>query len=307
MIRIEIIYVGLALICIGVLSNILNISFILLALGIYIVTGIYICYCINIHSTNEYTKYPLKKTSKIPNVIYTYWNTPIIPFTVQACINSWKKYNPSYTIHIINEKTLHKYCPELVNITTITQQRLSDFIRLYLLQKYGGFWLDSCIYLNQSLDWVHGYQHAEQSEFVGYKLQSFMTTKTPVIESWFLASIPKSYFITNWKNEFFKLNTFSTVTEYVDQLRKTVDFQNIDDPYYLTIHVSCLSVLKSNKYSLSILTAENGPFLSLSNSFWNPIYLPLLLLFYKGKEAPLIKYRGGERYIIEYLNLYTLL
>jgi hypothetical protein len=42
-----------------------------------------------------------------------------------------------------------------------------------MLSMYGGIWLDASILLNKPLDWIHAYQVAEKSEYVGYKINLF--------------------------------------------------------------------------------------------------------------------------------------
>lgn len=286
--------------CVYLLSRFLHIHFIVLLLLLYILLTILIIMVVYYHKHDEYIKYPLYKKSKIPNVIYTYWHSKKIPPFVQYCIYSWKKYNPRYNIHVITEDNISNYIPFSVSHwkNAETQKRVSDFIRLYMLSKYGGIWLDASILLNKPLDWIHAYQVAEKSEYVGYKINLFSKTK-PVIESWFMAAISDSEFMKDWYNEFDRLNTYPSVKEYVDDVAKTTNLQAVLDPYYLAIHVSCLHVNEKKSYRTSLLTAEYGPYLCVATSLWIPIFLPFLLFVFKGAESPLVKYRGGERDFIE--------
>lgn len=278
----------------------------------YLVSGLFFASTILVDPLLEYTKYTLRRTSSIPNVIYTYWHNNDIPNTVRSSIQTWKRLHPDYTIHLITKDTLLDFVPLDVSSSWIhatTPQRFTDFIRLYILSTKGGFWLDSTIRLNRRLDWVHAYQRAEQSEYVGFSIQFFQQSTIPVIDSWFMASIPNSSFMNDWYAKFQVMNSFSSVEMYVDHLAKTTDFQKIEkmDAYYLAIHIAVLSILPNPKYKLSLLVAENGPFLYLAKIYMIMIYLPFIIYLFRGKESPIIKYRSGERNFLESWGLSSLL
>jgi len=272
----------------------------------YIFMVCYISRSISNQKFPEYNKYKERKSSKIPNVIYTYWHDGDFPPLVSKCIESWKRHNPGYTIVVLSKENLQQYIPFDINQLRFanTQQQKSDFIRIYVLAEYGGIWLDASIYLNQSLDWIHAYQFNENSEFVGYKINAF--TKTfPVIENWFLACVPKSNFMNDWKDVFYSMNNYETIESYVNSIKQTTDFQGIPSYYfsYLTMHIACQYILQHNNYKLSILEAEKGPFLYLEKIYWNHLYFIPIISIHKGKESPVVKYRKGERIILEKLYL----
>lgn len=260
----------------------------------------------------EYHLYPCVKKSNIPSVIYTYWNTKKLPVSVLSCIRSWKKYNPTYKIHVFNSESIKQF-PIVSFRHAKTQQQIADFLRLYLLSEYGGIWLDASVYLNHSLDWVHSYQVHTQCEYVGYNIK--IDHHTPIIENWFMACIPKSEFISDWKNQFYQMNDFDSISEFVDHLEdyksyiyELGEYTNcVCEPSYLTMHLACLSILSKKSYRLQLLDAEKGPFLYLSAMKWNLMYLPLVFLIHQGKEAPVVKYRGGERSFLDQIMLSSLL
>ncbi len=267
------------------------------------------------HNFKEYNKYPIIKSSKIPNVIYTYWHNENIPTFINKCINSWKRHNPSYDIIIINKNNINKYIPfDIYKLKFAkSNQQVADFIRIYVLSVNGGIWLDASIYLNKSLDWVHSYQVNENSEFIGYKIDGTCkykeTLKYPIVENWFLSCIPNSKFMKDWNDMFFSINNYNSINDYVNFINKTTDLNGICSPTYLTMHIACQYILQNynHNYKLSLLDAENGPYLYNEAINWNMIYLIPLMLYYKGTESPIIKYRGPERKLIDKLKLYYLL
>lgn len=81
------------------------------------------------------------------------------PEIVKICWKSQKKNLPEGTKHIIITKdnyreyiTLPQYIIKKVMAGDITFTHLSDIIRVNLLYKYGGFWLDAAVYVLEPLD-----------------------------------------------------------------------------------------------------------------------------------------------------------
>lgn len=81
------------------------------------------------------------------------------PEIVKACWKSQKRYLPDGVEHIILSKenykdyiTLPSYIMEKVQNGDITLATLSDIIRASLLYKYGGFWMDSTLFLLKPLE-----------------------------------------------------------------------------------------------------------------------------------------------------------
>ena len=248
--------------------------------------------------------------SHIPKVIYTYWNTSTLSPFLKVCLGSWRRHNPEYEVVVLNPDNLQDYGLEgiLQLRHANNHQRTADFLRCRILKMRGGFWLDASIYLNQSLDWVHWYQHEFDSEFVGFNIRSCGGEKrssdlAPIVENWFMACIPKSRFISDWHDRFMTINKYASVDQYVESIQVITNLSGIGSPSYLTMHIAALSILQESNYQLSLLPAENGPFLYLNSMSWNHIYFWLFVLWFKGKEAPLIKYRGVERNYIEFLYL----
>jgi hypothetical protein len=245
-------------------------------------------------------------SNDIPKTIWTYWDSPTLPESVQKCIQTWKTHNPDYDVIVLSDDKLSKYLPD-VNILgmkmTNTPQRKSDFIRIHIIEKYGGIWCDASIMMNSSLEFV---RQKSGYDFVGYHIGKMMNTPdSPVIENWFMAAPPGSNFIRKWKETFSKINDFKDPSDYVNSIREQgVDISKVESPEYLTMHVASQHVIQkqmspdevSNK--LYLMKAEDGPLKYLADNDWNST---------KGIESicnteythPIIKFRGTERELIE--------
>jgi mannosyltransferase OCH1-like enzyme len=188
---------------------ILFLFFLLLILLQYLKTESVESFHIENHSSN-----------KIPNKIWTFWDGEV-PDVVEKCISSWRKYNPTYSIVVLNKENLSNYLEpqeiEILNHPNFNDsvQRFSDVVRLLILSKYGGFWIDASIICHTSFDWIHEIQEKKQVEIVGYYLDGFTLSDykihSPVIESWFFACIPNSPFVKDWCNEFLSIRGSRTV------------------------------------------------------------------------------------------------
>ncbi len=85
------------------------------------------------------------------------------PCIVQQCIESWKRYNPSWKITLLHDKNLHKYMDvSIFKKGKFPLQKIVDIIRLSILKKYGGVWCSATLFCNQPLDsWVYDYIESE--------------------------------------------------------------------------------------------------------------------------------------------------
>ena len=112
------------------------------------------------------------KISAIPNIIWAYWDNENLPEIVKICTESWKKHNPDYQIVILNNRTLKHYLPN-IDISSMPRSkdfpaRFSDFVRIFILEKYGGIWIDASSICNQPFYWVNSIQNHTKCECVCY-------------------------------------------------------------------------------------------------------------------------------------------
>jgi hypothetical protein len=247
-------------------------------------------------------------SSKIPNQIWTYWDTEELPDIVQKCVSTWRKHNPNYKVVILNKNNLSNYLTaeelKIINHPNFndTPARYSDTIRVITLSKYGGFWIDASIICQTSFDWVHEIQQKENVEVVGYYIDKMTLpeykTHSPVIESWFFACTPDSSFVKEWRNEFISISNHTNVAEYLKNVQtKGTNIQNIENPHYLAIHVSAQKVLQSspNKYSMHLLRAEDTAFKYLEDNNWIVETSVQKIVNNEYRNQPILKLRSPER------------
>ena len=114
-------------------------------------------------------------------VIWTCWLQGIenAPKLVQKCVASMRQYSNGYDVIVIDNESVSNYVqlPDYIQAKyakgIIPHAHYSDIIRLFLLQKYGGVWIDSTILLTGTLpDYI---TDAELFVFRGYRVgQTFI-------------------------------------------------------------------------------------------------------------------------------------
>lgn len=248
----------------------------------------------------------------IPPIIWAYWNGSEPPLLIQRCFANWRRFNPGFSIRIIDDKSLPEYLPDIAGqLRDIPVAKRSDWIRLELLYRYGGVWLDASTILTESLDWILDRQIHSQSEFVGYYIDAYSTDAAcPVVESWFMAAPAGSPFIRDVREEFSCEVVTRTGLAYIEHLQKAGIYnkvrQNIDMPEYLSIHLAMQVVLrKGRRYRLCLGKAEEGPFLLHVLGNWDRTPLKIRLMFSRitGTLPSLIKLRSPDRKRLdEYLS-----
>jgi len=175
---------------------------------------------------------------KVPKIIWTYWDTEEVPEIVKLSMKSWKKTSPNYFINLMNQKNVEEYVSLPENWKKLPPYRQSDIIRLRLLEKYGGVWIDASTILLEDLD-----------NFISKNnLTLFITPSSslenPVFENWFISAPPNNKVIKLWIEEV--LIALSNRKEYID---KSSDYskQSISKLYYLICHLALKNIYEKDK------------------------------------------------------------
>ncbi|CAK9024845.1 unnamed protein product [Durusdinium trenchii] len=147
----------------------------------------------------------------VPKIIWSYWsNRPDSPevqsLFVEACKASWRALNPDYEIRLLDESSLHEFLtPQDLPRTFefLTVQHKSDAIRLALLLRYGGVWVDATTLMTHSLQSLLGSDPQIRTFFSLppiWEDESLRANDTRVdwkdhAYNWFLESPPNDLFI----------------------------------------------------------------------------------------------------------------
>jgi hypothetical protein len=251
-----------------------------------------------------------KPSKKIQKIIWTYWDNSI-PLSVVKLINEWEYLNPSWKVIILTNKNLSRFLktnelPEKFYDGIETPQYSSDIVRIAILIKYGGVWLDASIKLLKSLDWVIHEFNNTNIDYLGYQMPSFTTNKhKPIIESWFIASKPNTKFLKEVYKEM--RSAFGRREQYVNRVKKLIDLQNIPEKYkvYLCIHVCMQFVLQTTDVHMKkfkLIDAYKDAFFLHGKFNWDSKsvvnYMKTKKFFENKNDLNLVKLRNDERNLL---------
>lgn len=244
------------------------------------------------------------RSQAIPPIIWSYWTGDAPPLVVRRCMARWRVLNPGFSVRVLDDSNLHTYVSALpASLAQQSPARRADWLRLELLRRHGGIWLDASTILTQSLDWVLALQQTSHSDFIGYYLDLYTADPTrPVVESWFMAAPPGSRFIADLQREFTNEVIPRTGEAYIAYLQGLGLYdalrQNIDMPIYLSIHLAMQRLLHAKGgYRLHLARAEDGPYYYHALGGWRRTPLKLRLLFSRiqGALPPFVKLRSPDR------------
>lgn len=114
--------------------------------------------------------------NKIPKIVHYCWfGRKEKPEIVKRCIESWKKYLPDYTITEWNEENFdinsNIYVAEAYESNKYAF--VSDYVRVHVLYKFGGVYLDTDVEVFKSFDDI-----LHQDSFWGFEQENYIATST---------------------------------------------------------------------------------------------------------------------------------
>ena len=130
--------------------------------------------------------------SKLPKSIFTYWHQGFdnAPRLVRLCVAQARRLHPDWRIHLIDYESIGEFVPEFPmprhNREGISLAAWSDLVRLQLLLKHGGVWMDPTVFCVRPLDqWLPGVMNAGIFMFS-------RPGRDRLVSSWFIASEPSN-------------------------------------------------------------------------------------------------------------------
>jgi len=131
--------------------------------------------------------------TNLPKTIWFLWLQGInnMPLVVSKCYESWQRHHIGWEVIFLDETNIRDYVD--LSTTGLTNQAISDILRINILAKHGGVWVDATCFCTKCLDeWLPDYMAA-----------GFFTFNRPgpdrMISSWFMASDPNNYITTAYQ------------------------------------------------------------------------------------------------------------
>ena len=256
-----------------------------------------------------------RKPYNLPKIVWTHWDSDDPPLHTQKTIERMRKMLPDWQVNFlstgqfldsINQEEIPPY------FSTLRVEAQSDWIRLKLLKKYGGCWMDSGIILNQSINNFYRDCVSNKADLLVFKILGKQSNpKYPVAESWFIMAPPESPVVTVWLEEFERAIQMKFLRYKTALQQEGVDLQKImvqPRDTYLMIHSCFQKVIQQRmppNAKIVYHTAEETMFkLHAKICKWDQkcISKKLQDVTYC-KSIPYIKLRGADRKGVNILPL----
>jgi len=181
--------------------------------------------------------------SDFPKTIWFLWVQGLTgaPLVVRKCYESWHKYNPDWNIVWLDKNNVNNYVS--VDVKAFTPVVFSEILRINLLARYGGVWVDATCYCNKPLNhWLYD-----------YLTDDFFVFDRPgddrMISSWFMAGSKHSYITQEYQkavNRYRAANPKVKLIESSRWLRLKEYLERRDTSVWFTILVT--KVLRVHPY-----------------------------------------------------------
>lgn len=247
---------------------------------------------------------------EIPKIIWSYWQQAPLPPFIEACRANWRRFAPDHQVRMLDRSSLAAWLPELrADFDALPPFRQADWLRIQLLARYGGIWMDASMLLSRDLGWLHETRKRRAADYVGFYIDRYTTRpELPLIENWLMASPPGGRFVTALAAAFDR-----ALDEGADAMLQRLQgegrlpriAQGLSEDYqrYLLMHVAASELLDREPQlaRLVLLRAEDGPLAWHAAVGWRKrhLFARLALVPCPRVLPAVLKLRGGDRAVTE--------
>lgn len=141
---------------------------------------------------------------EIPKTVWIYWDggEAAAPPVVTACIASWRRHNPGWSVVVLDAHSLAARAELPDRPAGMSVQAYSDLVRLRLLRRHGGVWADATVMCLKPLDhWLPPLAATGFFAFLWTRADRWFVLPNVhrVPTSWFLAAAPEGPVIAAWE------------------------------------------------------------------------------------------------------------
>ena len=236
----------------------------------------------------------------IPKIVHIYWHDlkTMDKFTLE-CLDRLRTLNKNMDIRLYDHSLFEKITQGITFAWEVKHAHKSDLVRLYLIKKYGGVYMDASIYCNKPL--------TDIVDFNSNKIQMYESViLTNNIENSVIASPSRNVLIKQW----FKESMHALKIGHYEYLK--INHRYIQQPlvYRLPYLIALVQFYKVFHNKM-----KHMKYISLASSHRHMLYYQIknnwdtkksILFFLKNKNRLIIsKFRGIERqFIKKYIKEY---
>lgn len=181
---------------------------------------------------NEYTSFmenkPWTSKEKVKK-IWIYWEQGIenAPPLVKRCVSSVKKWNSDINLEIVSMENMNQYIEipqdilEMHESGIIGYAHFADLVRLELLYKYGGLWMDATVFCTDHLP-----NYIFEDSFFMFQFPDLPASPTPrAISNWLIYSDKNHSIVEQARNLMYL---------YWRKEKKAVNYYILHFPFYFS-------------------------------------------------------------------------
>lgn len=250
----------------------------------------------------------------IPKKTWTYWDSNIPP-SVENIIKLRNANLDEYEHILISDSNIYDYIDKEEfpkNYNQLAKQHKADWIRLYLLYKYGGTWIDSSIIITKlnDINEIYNTCYKNKYELMAFYLDQRLLNndKYTYIENWFLIAPVNSNIIELWKKEF-EYAIDIGFDKYNQNTKKIVDLTNLGElGEYLTMHAAIKKLItfdKVDKNKIYLKKADDDMFNLHTKCNWDISCIHNALKNEEHLNLKYVKLRGNDRDDNIIINFFT--
>jgi Capsular polysaccharide synthesis protein len=199
-------------------------------------------------------------SNPLPKIIFMYWNDKTLKNNlIRKNIEHIKEILPDgFQLRVYNEENIIDEGIDKKYIKQYSHQHFADYVRLFLLKKYGGLWLDSSIICKNFNFLLDFYKEYEDNPF-DVCLYEFKGKN--YIENWFILAPQNSIFI----RDFYEYYVTAMEIGFA-QYKKVLQSEGVNldsifyypEDVYLMQHAIIRRLKNMNKYNIRIKDAEDS-------------------------------------------------
>ena len=219
--------------------------------------------------------------------IFCYWDSGRTNLTdvMNISLRVVEKINPDYNFIFLDDENINNYFPyknEIYEKSTIelTSQLFSDLLRIYLISKYGGIWIDCSVFFSKSfkhveqlfndynLDWFSFFLFGGKNMACHSLISSFMVSKNNNKQLMKLF-ISLYEFITKPRDT--KLEMIFYKSNNTVFLNTVFELEKINKYPYFILHYILNEIIKNNEINISNILLCNSIIESENTNFFGYI------------------------------------
>lgn len=249
-------------------------------------------------------------TATLPRIIWTYWQTAPAPEFIQACLANWRQFAPDHEVRLLDRHSIETWLPSLrADFDSLPAYRQADWLRVQLLARHGGIWMDASMLLSRDLAWLHDTQRRRGADYVGFYIDRYTTRpEQPIVENWLMASVPGGRFATALAAAFDRAideGAEALLQRLQAEARREHVVQALTEHFqrYLLMHVAASELLDREPQlaRIVLLRAEDGPLAWQAGVGWRArhLYARLALTPCPRMLPAVLNLRDDDRAVVE--------